>query len=85
MPVKRTLILSGPNGSGKTTSAQGYLSGEGKCPMFVNADLITAELPPVNVAAASAAIPNPPSRRRTGFGGNPGHKPRRSRTKGSVK
>ena len=40
------LIIAGPNGAGKTTFAREFLSSEGKCTTFINADLIAAELDP---------------------------------------
>ncbi len=42
----RALILAGPNGSGKTTFATEFLTAEGQCPTFLNADLIAAGLSP---------------------------------------
>ena len=42
----RALILAGPNGSGKTTFATEFLTAEGHCPTFLNADLIAAGLSP---------------------------------------
>ena len=42
----RALILAGPNGSGKTTFATEFLTAEGRCPIFLNADLIAAGLSP---------------------------------------
>ncbi len=42
----RALILAGPNGSGKTTFATEFLTVEGHCPTFLNADLIAAGLSP---------------------------------------
>ncbi len=41
---KRILILAGPNGSGKTTFATEFLPNEADSPIFVNADIIAAEL-----------------------------------------
>lgn len=42
----RALILAGPNGSGKTTFAREFLTAEGNCPTFLNADLIAEGLSP---------------------------------------
>lgn len=47
MPKKRRIIIvAGPNGAGKTTFAREYLLKEGRCPDFVNVDLIAAGLSP---------------------------------------
>jgi predicted ABC-type ATPase len=43
---KQILILAGPNGAGKTTFARELLTAEAKCPTFLNADIIAAELLP---------------------------------------
>ena len=45
-PGKKIIIIAGPNGAGKTTFALEYLPHEANCPVFVNADLIAARLPP---------------------------------------
>ncbi|MFA7235323.1 MAG: zeta toxin family protein [Phycisphaeraceae bacterium] len=45
-PAPRALIPAGPNGSGKTTFAREFLTAEGHCPTFLNADLIAAGLSP---------------------------------------
>jgi predicted ABC-type ATPase len=50
---RRILIIAGPNGAGKTTFAREFLPREGKCPNFVNADLIAAGLSPFNPEAAA--------------------------------
>ena len=38
------MIIAGPNGAGKTTFAREFLPAEADCPLFINADLIAAEL-----------------------------------------
>ena len=43
---KRILIIAGPNGAGKTTFATEFLPREANCPIFINADLISAGLSP---------------------------------------
>jgi predicted ABC-type ATPase len=43
---KQILILAGPNGAGKTTFAREFLVTEARCPTFLNADIIAAELSP---------------------------------------
>jgi predicted ABC-type ATPase len=40
------LIIAGPNGAGKTTFAKHFLTEEGDCPTFINADLIAEGLSP---------------------------------------
>jgi len=42
----RAIILAGPNGAGKTTFGREFLDAEGRCPTFINADLIAAGLSP---------------------------------------
>ena len=42
----KIIIIAGPNGAGKTTFAKHYLTAEGNCPNFINADLIAAGLSP---------------------------------------
>jgi predicted ABC-type ATPase len=46
MKVKNAYIISGSNGSGKTTFARKFLPNYAKCPNFVNADLIAQGLSP---------------------------------------
>lgn len=46
MSEKKIIIIAGPNGAGKSTFAKEYLPNEADCPVFVNADLIAAELSP---------------------------------------
>ncbi|OAI12823.1 Zeta toxin family protein [Methylomonas lenta] len=43
---KKIVIIAGPNGAGKTTFAREFLTGEARCPIFINADLIAAGLSP---------------------------------------
>ena len=43
---KRIFIIAGPNGAGKTTFATEFLPNEADCPLFINADIIAAELKP---------------------------------------
>jgi len=43
---KRIFIIAGPNGAGKTTFATEFLPNEADCPLFINADIIAAELNP---------------------------------------
>ena len=42
----RAMIIAGPNGAGKTTFARAFLPAGGKCPAFINADLIAEGLSP---------------------------------------
>lgn len=51
--TRRILIIAGPNGAGKTTFAREFLPREGKCPNFVNADLIAAGLAPFRPESAA--------------------------------
>jgi len=51
---KRIYILAGPNGAGKTTFAREFLTKEGDCTVFINADLIADGLSPF--APGRAAI-----------------------------
>ena len=44
--TKQIIIIAGPNGAGKTTFAMEFLPNEANCPIFVNADLIAADLSP---------------------------------------
>jgi predicted ABC-type ATPase len=43
---KKIVIIAGPNGGGKTTFAQEFLTQEADCPDFLNADLIAQGLSP---------------------------------------
>lgn len=52
--MKKILIIAGPNGAGKTTFAQKFLPAEARTLKFINADLIAAELAPLN--AESVAV-----------------------------
>lgn len=45
-PRPRALIIAGPNGSGKTTFAGRFLTGEWASETFINADLIAAGIAP---------------------------------------
>lgn len=54
LATKRIYILAGPNGAGKTTFAREFLTNEGDCTAFINADLIAEGLSPF--APARAAI-----------------------------
>lgn len=49
----RALIIAGPNGAGKTTFAYEFLSAEGQCPAFFNADLIAKGLSPLRPESAA--------------------------------
>jgi len=51
--VKRVVIIAGPNGAGKTTFAQQFLPAEAGLPLFINADLIAAELSPADPDGAA--------------------------------
>ena len=53
---KRIFIIAGPNGAGKTTFATEFLPHEADCPLFINADIIAAELNPseLNLVAFQA-------------------------------
>lgn len=46
-------IIAGPNGAGKTTAAQTLLPDVFHCPIFLNADVIAAQLNPANVEAVA--------------------------------
>jgi predicted ABC-type ATPase len=50
---RNVYIIAGPNGSGKTTFAKGFLPAYAKCPNFVNADLIAQGLSPFSPSAAA--------------------------------
>jgi predicted ABC-type ATPase len=54
MSHKKIIIISGPNGVGKTTFARSFLPREAHCPRFINADLIAAGLSPF--APENAAV-----------------------------
>ena len=45
--TKTIIIIAGPNGAGKTTFAREFLPNEADTPTFVNADLITEGLNPL--------------------------------------
>ena len=51
---KKIIIFAGANGAGKTTFANGYLLNEASRPIFINADLVAAEVAPKH--AESAAV-----------------------------
>jgi len=51
--VKKVVIIAGPNGAGKTTFAREFLPTEADLPVFINADLIAAELSPFDPGAAA--------------------------------
>ncbi len=51
--MRKIVILAGPNGAGKTTFAFEFLSREGDCPIFVNADLIARGLSPLQADVAA--------------------------------
>ena len=50
-PAPRAIIIAGPNGAGKTTFAREFLPAEGRCPTFINADLIAEGLSPFRPAS----------------------------------
>src|SRR5262245_41137961 len=50
---QQILILAGPNGAGKTTLAREFLPHEAECPDFINADLIAADLSPLQPESAA--------------------------------
>lgn len=50
---RKTVIIAGPNGSGKTTFAREFLPNEAGCPFFVNADLIAEGLSPFAVESVA--------------------------------
>ena len=53
---KKALIIAGPNGAGKASFAAEFLPNEAHCPIFINADLIAADLNPArpDLAAVQA-------------------------------
>jgi len=53
MKSKNIYIISGPNGSGKTTFAKTFLPEYAKCGRFINADLIAAGLSPFSPQRAA--------------------------------
>ena len=53
MKNKTVYIITGPNGSGKTTFAIKFLPDYAKCPNFVNADLIAKGLSPFSPRTAA--------------------------------
>ena len=52
-PSRRILVIAGPNGADKTTFVTEFLPNEADCPLFVNANLITAGLNPFRPALAA--------------------------------
>jgi predicted ABC-type ATPase len=48
-------ILAGPNGAGKTTASRYLLPEVFKAEIFINADIIAAQMNPENPEAASIA------------------------------
>ena len=53
MKNKNVYIITGPNGSGKTTFAETFLPEYAKCNRFINADLIAAGLSPFSPQQAA--------------------------------
>ena len=53
MKTKNVYIISGPNGSGKTTFASTFLPEYAKCDRFINADLIASGLSPFSPQQAA--------------------------------
>jgi len=53
MKDKNIYIITGPNGSGKTTFAKTFLPEYAKCERFINADLIAAGLSPFSPQQAA--------------------------------
>ena len=51
--VSKKIIIAEPNGAGKTTFAREYLPSGANCPIFINADLIAADLAPFAPKTAS--------------------------------
>lgn len=50
----RTVVIAGPNGTGKSTFAAEYLGAEGGSPPIVNGDDIAAELNPADLGTVAA-------------------------------
>ena len=52
-PIKKIIIIAGPNGAEKTTFARNFLPREADTLHFINADLIAAGLAPFNPESVS--------------------------------